>query len=130
MGYCPCSDLGICEQRLGGGPTESEWSISCWPSRTCDQRGIGAASSKLVHSVPLNEPDHVIDLRDLLAKSGSPSRRHPMASHHRHQLRSSNVAPKRSTAAIVPPALNKERTHSASPSDLTQEDRHFSATGP
>jgi hypothetical protein len=40
------------------------------------------------------------------------------------------VVPKRSTAAIVPPALNKERTHSTSPSDLTQKDRHFSATGP
>src|SRR5262249_2387841 len=74
-------------------------------------------------------PDHVIDVRKTaLAKSGS-SRPPDIRWRHRHQLRSS-VAPKRSTAAIVPPALSKERTHSTSPSDLTKEDRHSSTTGP
>jgi hypothetical protein len=74
-----------------------------------------------VQSDPLRERDHFIDVRKLLAKSGSPSRRHPTPGQHRHQLRSSTLQghelsldrgwPERSTAAIVPPSLNRERTH-------------------
>jgi hypothetical protein len=89
----------------------------------------GPRARRLVYSDPLNEPDHVIDVRNLLAKSGSSSRRHPMAS-HRHQLRSSTLPPGRSTAAIVPPASARSGCTRTSPSDLTQEDRHSSTTGP
>ena len=89
----------------------------------------GPQARRLGHSVPLNEPDHVIDVRKLLAKSGSPSRRHPMAS-HRHQLRSSNVRANAFDGGDRPPSP-QQRTDAlgSPPSDLTQKDRHSSATG-
>ena len=58
---------------------------------------------------PLHEPDHFIDVRKLLA---SPSRRRTAP--HRHQLRSSTLPPKRSTAAIVPPASGRSGRTSTS----------------
>ena len=68
-----------------------EWSISRRPSRA---PRLGSRNRKLdfvgrvVEWDPLHVPDHFIDVRKLLAKSGSPSRRHPMHCQHRHQLRS------------------------------------------
>ena len=75
----------------------------------------------LVQSGPLHEPDHFIDVRKLLAKSGSPSRRHPMHCQHRHQLRSLTLQrhelsldrgwPPAFDGCDRPPSLRKERTH-------------------
>ena len=95
----------------GWRPTESEWSISHRPELAASVAS-GPRARRLVHSDPLNEPDHVIDVRNLLAKSGSPSHRHPMAS-HRHQFRSStppsvrrrrsSPQPKQGADALAPP---------------------------
>jgi hypothetical protein len=73
---------------------------------------------------PLHEPDQFIDVRKLLAKSGSPSRRNPMHSQHWHQLRSLTLqghelsldrgCPQRSTT-IVPPASGRSGRISTSP---------------
>jgi hypothetical protein len=74
-----------------------------------------------VQSDPLRERDHFIDVRKLLAKSGSPSRRHPTPGQHRHQLRSSTLQghelsldrgwPRAFDGSDRPPSLNRERTH-------------------
>jgi hypothetical protein len=71
---------------------------------------------------PLHEPDHFIDVRKLLAKSGSPSHRHLIHGQHRHQLRSSTLQrhelsldrgwPPAFDGGDRPPSLRKERTHS------------------
>ena len=62
----------------GWRPTESEWSISHRPELAASVAS-GPRARRLVHSDPLNEPDHVIDVRNPLAKSASPRSRHPMA---------------------------------------------------
>jgi hypothetical protein len=73
-----------------------------------------------MQSGPRHEPDHFIDVRKLLAKSSSPSRRHPMHCQHRHQLRPLTLqgladGPQRSTVTIVPPASGRSGRTSTSP---------------
>jgi hypothetical protein len=75
----------------------------------------------LVQWDPLHEPDQFIDVRKLLAKSGSPSRRNPMHCQHRHQLRSLTLQghelsldrgwPPAIDGDDRLPSLRKERTH-------------------
>jgi hypothetical protein len=79
------------------------------------------SSEGLAQWNPLHEPDHFIDARKLLAKSGSPSRRHPMHCRHRYQLRSLTLQgrelsldrrwPPAFDGDDRPPSLRKERTH-------------------
>ena len=68
---------------------------------------------------PPHEPDQFIDVRKLLAKSGSPSRRNPMHCQHWHQLRSltlqgHELSLDRGWPPAFdddrPPSLRKERT--------------------
>jgi hypothetical protein len=89
----------------------------------------GPQARRLVHSDPLNEPDHVIDVRKPAGKVGLSE---PPTSDGQSSAPASlvDVAPKRSTAAIVPPASARNRCPSTSPSDLTQKDRHSFTTGP
>ena len=78
-----------------------------------------------MQSDPLHEPDHVIGVRKLLAKSGPPSRRHSMHCQHRHQLRSLTLQghelsldrgwPPAFDSGDRPPSLWKERTHKRLP---------------
>jgi hypothetical protein len=101
-----------------------ERSISRRPSRALR---LGSRNRKLdfvggvVEWDPLHVPDHFIDVRKLLAKSGSPSRRHPMHCQHRHQLRSLTLQghelsldrgwPPAFDGDDRAPSLRKERTH-------------------
>jgi hypothetical protein len=89
----------------------------------------GPQAGRLVHSDPLNEPDHVIDVRKPAGEVGLSE---PPTSDGQSSAPASlvDVAPKRSTAAIVPPASARSGCPSTSPSDLTQKDRHSSTTGP
>ena len=103
-----------------GGPT-GEWSRR--PSLDLAAVGYAASSTSsegLVQWDPLHEPDQFIDVRKLLAKSGSPSRRNPMHCQHRHQLRSLTLQGHElpldrgwppAFDDDRPPSLRKERTH-------------------
>src|SRR6516165_2079774 len=108
-----------------GGPT-GEWSRRpSWNLAAVGYAASSTSSERLVQCDPLDEPDHFVDVRKLLAKSGSPSRRHPMHGKHRHQLRSSTLQrhelsldrgwPPVFDGCDRPPSLRKERTHSTSP---------------
>ena len=109
-----------------GGPT-GEWSRRpSWNLAAVGYAASSTSSEGLVQWDPLHEPDQFIDVRKLLAKSGSPSRRNPMHCQHRHQLRSSTLqrhelsldhgdGPQRSTATIVPPASGRSGLTSTSP---------------
>jgi len=61
---------------------------------------------------PLHEPDDFIDVRKLLAKSASPSRRHWSTSAPASLV---DVPPQAFDGGDRPPSLRKERTHKHSP---------------
>jgi len=84
---------------------------------------------RLVHFDPLHEPDHVIDVRKTAGEVGLSE---ASTSDGQSSAPASlvDVPPKRSTAAIVPPASARSGCTSTSPSDLTQKDRRSSTTGP
>jgi hypothetical protein len=76
----------------------------------------------LVQWGPLHEPDHFIDVRKLLAKSSSPSRRHWSTSAPASLV---DAPPKRSTAAIVPPASGRSGRINTSPQRPDAEGQAF-----
>jgi hypothetical protein len=117
--------------RTNGGPT-GEWSISCRPSRA---RGgfranrkpdfAGGVSASGASAIRLTSRIISSTLRKLLAKSGSPSRRHRCiasigTSFARRRSKATSFrsiadGPQRSTAAIVPPASGRSGRISTSP---------------